>query len=235
MKLEPITLYDTLLENYGKQNWWPVDHLYHINNNTDPRFEIIIGAILTQNTAWSNVEKAIKNLKQNKKMDIKNINKIDIAELKKLIKPSGFYNQKAIRLKNFSRYLKNNYSNNIDNLFNKETYELRKELLSLNGIGQETADSILLYAGKKPVFVVDAYTKRICKRIPIKNLDSYNDIQKYFQKKLSKKYSKKQDQVKIYNELHALIVIFAKQFCKKKPDCEMCIIQKKCKYYKNII
>jgi len=228
MKAAPQTLYKMLLKEFGSLNWWPMDQKYHKKFNSDPRFEVIIGAILTQNTAWSNVEKALENLKSKKMLEIKKISEINIKTLQKMVKPSGFFKQKAKRLKNLALYLQNNYNGNLDNFFNRDLSDVRKELLSLNGIGPETADSILLYAGNLPIFVVDAYTKRICKRIPIDVNISYEEIQGYFQTKLSKTY-KKSELTKIYNELHALIVILAKTYCKNKPNCINCPIKKYCK------
>lgn len=233
MKLTPQTLYQTLLENFGKQNWWPMDKSYHKKNDSDPRFETIVGAILTQNTAWLNVEKALDNLKSENIMDIKKISDVDIKLLQKMIKPSGFFNQKAKRLKNIASHLHNNYQDDLDCFFNRDLYEIREELLSLNGIGPETADSILLYAGGMPIFVVDAYTKRICKRLPLNTNISYDEIQQYFENSIYKNYSKKET-VQIYNELHALIVKLAKNHCKKKPECSKCPLQKHCMFKKQL-
>ena len=217
MKITPQKIYKELSKKFGNLNWWPIDKNYHEKNKSDPRGEIIIGAILTQNTNWPNVEKALQNLKLKRMLDIKKISEIKIEYLKELIKPSGFFNQKAKRLKNLSFYLKNYYNCNLDNFFNKNLKVIRKELLSLNGIGPETADSILLYAGNLPIFVVDAYTKRLCQRLPLDTNLNYNDIQKYFQNELLKTY-KSNEITKVYNELHALIVNLAKHYCKKKPD-----------------
>jgi endonuclease-3 related protein len=161
-------------------------------------------------------------------LDIKKISEINIKTLQKMVKPSGFFKQKAKRLKNLASYLQSNYNGNLDKFFDRNLQEIRNELLSLNGIGPETADSILLYAGNLQIFVVDAYTKRICKRIPIDVNISYEEIQDYFQTELAKTY-KKNELTKIYNELHALIVILAKTYCKKKPDCDNCPIEKHCK------
>ena len=161
-----------------------------------------------------------------------NIEKLANENVKKLtmmVKPSGFFNQKALRLKNVSRYLKDRYNSDLDCFFLRDTISIREELLSLNGIGPETADSILLYAGNKPIFVVDAYTKRICKRIPLDTNISYHEIQEYFQKELSKKYQG-EELIKAYNNLHALIVIFAKKYCKKNPVCKNCPIVKDCRF-----
>lgn len=222
-----IETYQILEKECSALNWWPVDKKYHKKNKTDPRFEIIIGAILTQNTAWSNVEKALENLKEKNKLDINSIIKTDIEELKGMIRPSGFFNQKAGRLKIISNHLAEKYDKDLDGFFKKDLKDLREELLSINGIGPETADSILLYAGEKPIFVVDAYTKRLCQRLPIKVELDYDSIQKHFQKELSKKYNGK-ELVRMYNELHAQIVILAKEFCKKKPNCNNCPIFEKC-------
>ena len=229
MKISPLELFNVLYGKFGNQNWWPIDKKYHEQNNTDPRFEIIIGAILTQNTAWINVEKALNNLKKEKIIDIKKLSKVDIRKLQEIIKPSGFFNQKAKRVKNIALYFHNNYNDNLDNFFSRELSILREELLSLNGIGPETADSILLYAGSKPIFVIDAYTKRICKRIPLYTDSNYDKIQQYFEKNLENKFQKN-ELVKIYNEFHALILEFVKTYCKKKPECNNCPFQKKCSY-----
>jgi len=229
MRIEPDILYRTLQKQFGDLDWWPVDKRYHKKHNSDPRFEIIVGAILTQNTAWSNVEKALSKLKLKNLLDLESICNIEIKKLEKMIKPSGFFKQKAERLKNISTHLKKNYDGDLDDFFNRELYEIRQELLSLNGIGPETADSILLYAGNKPIFVVDAYTKRICQRIPLDTGDSYDEIQNYFQKNISNKF-KKEDLAKVYGELHALIVMLAKEYCRKKPNCDNCPLKKQCNF-----
>ena len=233
MKLTPCLLYKILLERFGNLDWWPMDQNYHEKNGSDPRFEIIVGAILTQNTAWSNVEKALTNLKSKKMLNIKKLLDTDILNLQNIIKPSGFFNQKAKRLKNLALYLHNNNHDNLDTFFNRDVYTIREELLSLNGIGPETADSILLYAGNLPIFVVDAYTKRICERLPLDTNISYNDIQHYFEEELTKKYSK-EELTQVYNELHALIVILAKNHCKKKPECSTCPLQEHCMFRKHL-
>jgi endonuclease-3 related protein len=228
MKATPQTLYKILLKEFGNLNWWPMDQNYHKKFNSDPRFEVIVGAILTQNTAWSNVEKALYNLKSKRMLDCKKISENNIKTLQRMVKPSGFFKQKASRLKNLASYLQSNYNGNLDKFFDRNLQEIRAELLSLNGIGPETADSILLYAGNLQIFVVDAYTKRICKRIPIDVNISYEEIQDYFQTQLSKTY-KKNELTKIYNELHALIVILAKTYCKNKPNCTNCPLKDYCK------
>ena len=227
--MEPKELYYILYKKFAKRNWWPVDKKYHEKNGSDQRFEVIVGAILTQNTAWSNVEKALINLKKTQMLDINSIINADIKVLTELIKPSGFFNQKADRLKIICNFFHKEFDNNLDKFFNRNITQIRHELLSLKGIGPETADSILLYAGYKSIFVVDAYTKRICERIPIPTKLSYDEIQEYFQNNLSKNFESKK-LVEIYNEFHALIVEFAKTYCKKKPNCEKCPIKSKCNF-----
>lgn len=229
MKLTPYTLYKILLENFGNQNWWPMDKNYHEKHGSDPRFEIMVGAILTQNTAWSNVEKALISLKSKNTLDIKKISEIDIKSLQNMVKPSGFFNQKAKRLKNLASHLHDHYHDNLSYFFDRAIDDIREGLLSLNGIGPETADSILLYAGNLPIFVVDAYTKRICKRLPLETNVSYDEIQQYFERELGKKYSKEK-LTQIYNELHALIVVLGKNYCKKKPECNKCFLKRYCEF-----
>ena len=229
MKNNILKIFNILLKKNGNQNWWPIDKDYHYKNNSDPRFEVIVGAILTQNTSWSNVEQSLITLKNNNKLDINKIYNIDISDLRKLIRSSGFYNQKAERIKNIASYIHNNYDSNLNSFFNREIKDIRKELLSLNGIGPETADSILLYAGNKPIFVVDDYTKRICKRLSIETDISYNDIQKFFENNLRNKFSNKEI-IKVYQEFHALIVVLCKKYCKKTPECQKCVINKYCFY-----
>ena len=149
------TIYDILLKRFGPQDWWP----------GDTPFEVIVGAILTQNTNWTNVEKAITNLKNAGVLSPDKLHHIDIKKLAELIRPAGYFNIKAKRLKNFLDWFFENYSGKLKNLENVPTAEIRQQLLSVKGIGPETSDSILLYALNRPVFVVDAYTARICSRI----------------------------------------------------------------------
>jgi len=228
MTVSPSHLYSILHHNFGKQDWWPIDIEYHNKNNSDSRFEIIVGAILTQNTAWRNVEKALNNLKTKKLLNLKKILKIDLESLKIMIQPSGFFNQKAMRLKNFANFLNKKYSGNFDRLFDNNLLEIRNELLSLNGIGKETADSILLYAGNFPIFVIDSYTKRISKRIPVSaNTKLYEALRLFFENKLKEKYSEG-ELVNIYKELHSLIVELAKNYCKNKPNCNNCVLSSRC-------
>jgi len=230
MVVIPEKLYENLLNHFGKQEWWPVDYQYHKKNRSDPRFEIMIGAILTQNTAWDNVEKALTNLKTNKILTINRIVDENIENIRTMIQPSGFFNQKAQRLKILASYLHDEYNDNLDKFFEKDLQMTRQELLSLNGIGPETADSMLLYAGNIPIFVVDAYTKRICKRLPIKNSGkTYEEIQSFFENELQSRFPE-MDIVELYKELHALIVRLAKTYCRKKPNCENCTLKNNCEF-----
>lgn len=232
MKITPKQLYVLLFEAFGPQHWWPMDHFHHKHNNTDPRFEVMIGAILTQNTAWTNVEKAIHQLKKHRLLSVRTLSKADISLIKKSIRSSGYFNQKAKRLQYLANHLLIHYNGNLNEFFSKPTQNLRRELLNLHGIGPETADSILLYAAEKPIFVVDAYTKRLCKRLPLPvNPKSYDEIQHYFQDHLSNGYPPN-ELVQIYNELHALIVNLGKYFCKTKPICADCALVHTCQFGK---
>lgn len=227
MTIEPFELYKILLNNFGNQFWWPVDEKYHLKNKSDQRFEVMIGAILTQNCTWTNVEKALSKLKENNLLEINSLLSEDEKILKDLIKSTGFFNQKTSRLYTLSNHLFKNYNCDIDKFFNRKIQIVRNELLNLNGIGPETADSIILYAGDKPIFVIDAYTKRICKRLPINtNCQNYNEIQNYFEKSLQKIYTK--NIVDIYKQLHALIVELAKNYCSVKPKCDDCPVNIYC-------
>ncbi|UCD14243.1 MAG: endonuclease [Thermoplasmatales archaeon] len=229
MPITPSKIYRFLLDYFGTQNWWPVDEEYHKKNKSDPRFEIMMGAILTQNTAWSNVEKALVNLKKSNSLTVRKIEENDIENLKRMIQPTGFFNQKATRLKILAAHLHETYKGDLDKFFNRDLKEIRRELLSLKGIGPETADSMLLYAGNHPIFVVDAYTKRICKRLPVKIGESYDDIQQYFEEHLQQSFPEK-DFAPLYKELHALIVQLAKKCCKNKPECKKCPLKNHCEF-----
>jgi endonuclease III related protein len=225
----PFTLYTKLFTAYGPQHWWPMDGSYHTEQGTDPRFEIILGAILTQNTAWSNVEKAIDNLKKARILSISEIIDTNLEALKHYIKPSGFFNQKAVRLHTIAFYLKERYDGDLNVFFARPLQQIRGELLALNGIGPETADSILLYAGGKPIFVVDAYTKRLFGRLDLLLDLSYNSIQSYVQTDISTHLSIEKLS-EVYNEFHALIVEHAKRYCRKKPSCMGCPLNEECPF-----
>ena len=228
------TIYNNLFSHSSLQYWWPVTKdneiipKYHknIKLNEKHKLEICFGTILTQNTSWKNVEKAMTQLNKNNLIDIKKILKINKNKLVQIIKSSGYYNQKAKKLKNFCQHINKNYNNNLKNFLNKNIIELRNELLSINGIGPETADSIILYAAKKPIFVIDAYTTRIMNRIGFKG-ETYDELQKLFMNNLELNE-------KIFNEYHALLIALGKNHCKKKPLCGKCTINKNCNYYKTI-
>ncbi|MEA3438072.1 MAG: endonuclease III domain-containing protein [Thermodesulfobacteriota bacterium] len=211
MKIEEknifLEIYEKLYNFYGPQKWWP----------GRSRFEVIVGAILTQNTSWSNVEKAIAVLRKKRILKPERILKADIRKLAASIRSSGCFNQKAKKLKNFANFLFKYYNGSLEMMFKGQTADLRKMLLELNGIGEETADSILLYAGCKPVFVVDAYTRRLFSRYGIVQArDTYTQIQKKFMDNLD-------NDAGLFNEYHALIVTLGKSVClKKNPLCGNC-------------
>ena len=204
-----LKIYKSLYDYFGPLNWWP----------GDTPFEIMVGAILTQNTSWSNVEKAINNLKKEYLLEPQNLYHINQEELAQLIKPSGYFNIKAQRLKNFIAFFVEEFDGSVKKMFSGDGEELRRKLLKVNGIGPETADSILLYAGEKPFFVVDAYTKRIFSRHRLISEDaSYHQIQEFFIRNLD-------SDVELFNEFHAQIVMLGKTICtSKNPDCSKCPI-----------
>jgi len=191
---------------FGPRNWWPADS----------PFEVMIGAILTQNTAWTNVEKAIQNIKNKNALSIRRLQEISEEELAAWIRPSGYYNIKARRLKAFINFLCNVFDGEIDKMAKCDGGDLRTQLLGVYGIGEETADSILLYALEKPFFVVDAYTRRLFSRHGlISEGVSYEETQRFFMRHLAR-------DVALYNEYHALIVETGKTFCGKNPKCPAC-------------
>ncbi|MCL5022951.1 MAG: endonuclease III domain-containing protein [Nitrospirae bacterium] len=199
-------IYKTLSETFGLQHWWP----------GDTPFEVAIGAILTQNTNWGNVEKAINNLKTARSLNAKGIYGMAESELAVLIRPAGYFNIKARRVKSFIGFLVEDYHGSMEKMKEEDLRTLREKLLEVNGIGPETADSILLYALEKPVFVIDAYTRRVLSRHGIMDLDeSYEVFQHLFHSSLKK-------DVKYYNEYHALFVRVGKLYCRPKPLCHLC-------------
>ena len=207
-KIEKILLryFNKMYNHFGPLNWWP----------GDSPFEVMVGAVLTQNTSWSNVEKAISNLKQKGYLDPYKILDLSLKELAEIVKPSGFFNVKAKRLKSLIYFFVEEYDADIRKMLKDDLFSLRKKLLSVNGIGKETADSILLYALNKPILVIDAYTKRIFSRHGIISEEmDYDDLQSFFMRHLP------QD-VSLYNEYHAQIVLTGKTYCRKKPLCEKC-------------
>jgi endonuclease-3 related protein len=203
------TAYEKMEHHFGKLHWWP----------GETAFEVAVGAILTQNTAWSNVERALERLKTAGLMDENRLYETSLPELIEAIRPAGFYNLKAKRLGAFLGFLHERYGGLMENMFTEETDVLREELLSVRGIGQETADSILLYGDNRPLFVVDAYTRRILERHGILSQSwSYGDIQKMFMDNLPLDGT-------LYNQYHALIVSTGKHFCRATARCEGCPLQ----------
>jgi len=199
-------IYERLFRAFGPQHWWP----------GETRFEIIVGAILTQNTSWANVAKAIANLKEAECLEPNRLHALDTAELEQLIRPAGYFRLKAKRLRNFTHWLFDTYEGRLDTLDAVETRRLREELLGISGIGPETADSILLYALGRPVFVVDTYTARVAVRHGLIEPDiDYTQLQYLFESNL-------EPDVQLFNEFHALLVRVGKDFCKPTPQCEAC-------------
>jgi endonuclease-3 related protein len=202
-----ITLFDRLMARYGKRHWWPAD----------TPFEVCIGAILTQNTAWSNVEKAIANLKAADALTPTVIRGLALDHLASLIRPSGFFNVKAVRLKGFVAWLDERHGGSLEQMFAADWREVRCDLLRVKGIGAETADSILLYAGGKPTFVVDAYTRRIFSRLGLlpEYATPYETVRELCLTQLPV-------DPQLFNEYHALIVEHAKTHCRSTPRCTDC-------------
>jgi endonuclease-3 related protein len=230
--------YAALLSRYGPQNWWPARS----------RFEVIIGAYLTQNTNWSNVEKAMANLRRARLLSLSAMRKAPIARLQALVRPSGYFRQKARNLKTFLAFLDRQYSGSLTRMFAQTTEKLRAELLDLNGVGPETADSILLYAGNHPVFVVDAYTRRVLLRHGIIGQKApYEEIRRMMEQAIGSSAaeslvvknpasdprhpvsrmsrSARSALAQHYNELHALIVRVGNHYCRTQPNCEGCPLQ----------
>jgi len=208
-----LKIYGLLFQRYGLQHWWP----------GDSPFEVMVGAILTQSAVWQNVEKAIINLKTAGVISPSALRKIPTPEFAQLIHPTGYYNAKAFKLQALVRWLRTSCGDDLDRLFALETDFLRRQLLAVHGIGPETADSVLLYAGNKPVFVIDAYTRRIFSRLGLKpEHDTYDDWQIYFTGNLPQN-------TQLFNEYHALLVCHGKEACRKKPACENCCLREICK------
>lgn len=204
-------IYSALYGFFGPQHWWP----------GDTAFEVAVGAILTQNTNWGNVEKAISNLKKEKSLNVKILLEMPQNRLASLIRPAGYFNIKAKRLRNFLTFVSNHYRGSMKMMKSEPVHSLREDLLSVNGIGPETADSILLYALEKPVFVIDAYTKRILQRHGLASeKTTYHELQELFHKNLD-------PDVALYNEYHALFVMLGKDFCRPKPNCKGCPLEGK--------
>ncbi len=208
-------LFDRLYKYYGPQRWWPADS----------PFEVIVGAILTQNTNWHNVEQAIENLRSEDALDPTSIRSLSTSELEAMIRPSGFFRQKAVCLQRFTSLLFNDFAGDLQRLFSLPLTELREWLLKQNGIGPETADAIVLYAAEKPSFVVDVYTHRILERIGIETgRQQYEQTRALFMAALP-------NIPELFNEYHALMVRLAKEFCRKRtPLCRSCPLLSCCRY-----
>jgi len=234
-KNQILHYYGVLYYAWGAQHWWPAE----------TRFEVIVGAYLTQNTAWTNVERALANLREANLLSIEGIRGTSVSKLERLIRPSGYFRQKAQRLKTFIAFLDDKYEGSLDRLFTESTQTLREELLALNGVGPETADSILLYSGNHPVFVVDAYTRRIFHRHGIlSEKTKYEDIRELAERALAPAVHEQKQLlaqkprleagirgaahspspmstatrtalVQVYNEMHGLIVGVGKNYCRK--------------------
>lgn len=234
--------YDTLYEAWGRQHWWPAR----------TRFEVIVGAYLTQNTSWKNVEIAVRRLRSAGLLNLDGIRQVPRARLESLIRPSGYFRQKAVRLKTFVTFVDQRYGGSLARMLAQPTGKLREELLSLNGVGPETADSILLYAGQHPVFVVDAYTRRILDRHGILPANSgCEEIRELCERALAggspananqelrpprpstshspsaMSRAKRSVQAQIYNDMHGLLVGVGKHYClKARPNCEACPLRR---------
>lgn len=199
-------VFDSLFNRYGPQHWWP----------GDTPFEVMVGAILTQNTNWGNVEKAINNLKAKQLLDPFKLLELDTVLMAELIKPAGYFNIKTKRLKNFLALFCGEFDGSVERMQSLSLNALRESLLAVNGIGRETADSILLYALQKPIFVVDAYTHRLLKRHSLIDEEAdYDLIQSVFMENLV-------EDVAMFNEFHALIVRVGKDHCRPTPRCDDC-------------
>jgi endonuclease-3 related protein len=205
-----LDIYRRLLAHFGPRRWWPAQ----------TPFEVMVGAILTQNTAWANVEKAIANLKAEGPLRPSVLIKLSPAKLRRLIRPSGYFNQKEKKLRAFLRFfLAAPYRGSVGRMRRAETGKLREELLSIWGIGPETADSILLYALEKPVFVVDAYTRRVFARLGLTPAHAgYQELQNFFVRRLPK-------EIALFNDFHAQVVALGNRYCRSRPDCGSCPLQ----------
>jgi len=238
--------FETLYRAWGRQHWWPAQS----------PFEVIVGAYLTQNTSWTNVERALSALRKARLLSVAAIRRAPLPALERAIRSSGYFRQKARRLKTFVRFLDERYDGSLARLFAEPTAMLREELLGLDGVGPETADSILLYAGNHPVFVVDAYTRRILERHELVPADAgYGEIRELFERSLGTaagrllassdgvvsvggsagsshppspmSMASRGAAAQVFNEMHGLIVGVGKNFCKtSQPECEQCPLRK---------
>jgi endonuclease III related protein len=214
MQTEILRIFDLLLDRYGPLQWWPAE----------TPFEVCVGAILTQNTNWGNVEKAIANLRREGVLSLESLRELPRERLAGLIRPAGFFNVKTARLTAFLDWLQERYGGSLELMFAGDWRTLREELLQVKGIGRETADSILLYAGEKPTFVVDAYTVRLFSRLGlVADTSGYEEIRALFMANLP-------GDVPLFNEYHALIVQHGKEHCRSKPSCTGCSLHFLCRH-----
>ena len=212
MSLSTIEIFDRLLEHHDPQHWWPADS----------PFEVMVGAILVQSTAWTNAEHAIRNLKSADALSPSAIRDLDTADLESLIRPSGFFRVKSKKLVAFCRFLGERYQDDVDSMTGQQTESLRDQLLTVYGIGEETADDILLYALGHPVFVVDAFTRRIFSRLGLCDQKaSYRALQDMFHEEI-------EPDADLYGEYHALIVRHGNTVCKRRPTCNECPLSSDC-------
>ena len=208
LSVKLLNVYERLLLRHGLQHWWPADG----------RFEMMVGAVLTQSAAWANVRKAISNLKAAGVLSPEPIRSLRQEDLAQFVYPSGYFNSKARKLKALANYLGRRFDDDLDSMAAEETDTLRAELLDVYGIGEETADDILLYAAAKPVFVIDAYTRRVFSRLGLTpDKGSYSAYQSLFMDNLDR-------DVELFKEFHALIVRHGKVVCRKVPLCERCCL-----------
>ncbi|MHB8106393.1 MAG: endonuclease III domain-containing protein [Candidatus Cryosericum sp.] len=209
---KPLQLFDILFAAFGPQHWWP----------GDTPFEVAVGAVLTQNTSWSNVEKAIASLNAAHAMTAAGLLGLPVSDLEQAIRPAGYYRVKAQYLRTLAEWVNRRAAVDLSNFASEDTGTLRRELLALRGVGRETADSILLYAIGKPVFVVDAYTRRIAVRLRLlPEGTDYESIQQYFLAGLPR-------DVQLFNEFHGLLVHLAKEHCRARPVCLACPLEACC-------
>lgn len=215
MQTHPVHhMYTRLFAAYGPQRWWPAES----------PFEVVLGAVLTQNTRWENVRMALDNVRAAGALSPDVLACLDDTEMQAVIRPAGFFRQKSATLQRILRVLVDEYCGEVDTFLAGETAAVRERLLDIKGIGPETADSILLYAGNHPIFVIDAYTRRICSRMGVCRPDAgYAELQHMFMQVLP-------DDVQMFNEYHALLVELAKRCCtKKSPACDICPLMDMCK------
>jgi len=213
IRVDPDLVYDRLYARFGPQHWWPAE----------TPFEVIVGALLMAQTSWTRVAEAVGNLKREDVLDPHALAAMPLPRLRRLVRPAGLYRTKPRRLQAFCRHVVRVADGDLDRYFARDLAVLRKELLSLDGIGPETADSILLYAAEVPTFVVDAYTIRVGRRLGLFDTDRYAAVKTYFESRVP-------PDLEQYREFHALIVAHGKQICRPEPRCDACPLNDKCPY-----